>query len=167
MTSSKSSIYFSEGTPRGGKTFFVKYLTNKHLQTLGKKVILVTIIGAATYRLSCKVGTIHKYFRIPIQGYLYALQQPNATLQRIQNFDIIIIDEMSLLTNTLLNLVYMCIKQASFRINDPFVSKDLLVVGDMAQLPPICNHFVESSNDVCDKSYSKISIFGDLALISH
>jgi hypothetical protein len=55
----------------------------------------------------------------------------------------------------------------SFGIDDPFVSKVLLVIGDMAQLPPICNHFVESSNNVCNKSYSKISILGDLTLISH
>jgi hypothetical protein len=53
----------------------------------------------------------------------------------------------------------MCIKQASFEIDDPCVSKDLLVVGDMAQLPPRCNHFVESSNNVCNNSYSNISIF--------
>jgi hypothetical protein len=71
----------------------IKYVTN-HLQTSGEKILLVAIINVATCRLSCKVGIVHKYFRIPIQGYLYALQQPNATLQRIQNFDIIIIDEM-------------------------------------------------------------------------
>jgi hypothetical protein len=61
---------------------------------LGEIFLLLTTIIVATFRLSCKVGIVHKYFRIPIQGYFYALQQPNATLQRIQNFDIIIIDEM-------------------------------------------------------------------------
>jgi hypothetical protein len=91
------------------KHFLQNYLT-KHLQTLGNLFFLVATTGATTSRLSCKIGIIHKYFRIPIWGYLYALQQPNATLQKIQKFDIIIIDEMSLLGNTLLNSVYMCIK---------------------------------------------------------
>jgi hypothetical protein len=125
---------------------------------LGKKVLLVATTSVATSRLSHKIGIVHKYFRIPTWGYLYVLQQPNATLQKIQKFDIIIIDEVSLFINTLLNLVYMCIKQVSFGIDDPIISKVFLVVGYMAQLPPICNHFVESSNNVYNKSYSKISI---------
>jgi hypothetical protein len=74
----------------------------------GKSYSIVTTI--TTSRLSCKACIVHKYLKIPLWGYLYVLQQPNATLQRIQNLDIIIIDEMPLLTNKLLNLVYMHIK---------------------------------------------------------
>jgi hypothetical protein len=111
--------------------------------------------GVAISRLSCKVGIVHKYFIIPIWGYLYVLQQPNATLQKNQKIDIIIIDEMSLLKNTLLNSVYMCIKQVSSGINDPILSKVLLVVANMAQLPPICNHFVESSDNVSTSHIQK------------
>jgi hypothetical protein len=60
----------------------------------------------------------------------------------------------------------MCIKQVSSRIDDPFSSKVLLVVGNMAQLRPICNHFVESSDNVCDVYVIlKKNHFGDLTLI--
>jgi hypothetical protein len=53
-------------------------------------------------------------------------------------------------------------------INDPFASKVLLVVGDMAQLPPICNHFVESPDNVCDLYVIlKKNHFRDLTLILH
>jgi hypothetical protein len=62
----------------------------------------------------------------------------------------------------------MCIKQASIGIDDPFASKVLLVVGDMAQLPPICNHFVESFDNVCNLYVIfKKNHFGDLTLILH
>jgi hypothetical protein len=62
----------------------------------------------------------------------------------------------------------MCIKQALSRIDDPFASKVLLVVKDMAQLPPICNHFVESFDNVCDLYVIfKKNHFADLTLILH
>ncbi len=109
LISSILGIYFLEWTPGSGKKKIIKYLT-KHLQTLGKQVILVVTTSATTSRISYKACIVRKYLKIPLWGYLYVLQQLNATLQKIQILNIIIIDEMSLLTNKLLNLVYMHIK---------------------------------------------------------
>jgi Cdc6-like AAA superfamily ATPase len=70
-----SGLYFIEGTPGNGKTFFIKYLTNHLIQTAEKKILLCSPTSAA--------ATIHELFRLPIKGPLYALQQLNLTLQRL------------------------------------------------------------------------------------
>ena len=73
-------LYFIEGTPGSGKTFFIKYLTNHLIQTAEKKILLCAPTGAAATRLSPNANTIHGLFKLPIKGPLYALQQPNLTL---------------------------------------------------------------------------------------
>jgi Cdc6-like AAA superfamily ATPase len=78
-----SGLYFIEGTPGNGKTFFIKYLTNHLIQTAEKKILLCSPTSAAATRLSSNANTIHELFRLPIKGPLYALQQLNLTLQRL------------------------------------------------------------------------------------
>ena len=60
-----SRLYFIEGTPNSGKTFFIKYLTNHLIQTAEKKILLYAPTGAAATRLSPNASTIHGLFRLP------------------------------------------------------------------------------------------------------
>jgi hypothetical protein len=144
-----SGLYFIEGTPGSGKTFFIKYLTNHLIQTTEKKILLYAPTGAAATKLSPNTSTIHTLFKLPIRGPLYALQQSNLTLQRLQAADVIIVDEMSMITTVQLTSIYSRLKQVSEYNSDPFHSKILLCVGDMAQLPSICFHSVTDSEPVC------------------
>ena len=102
---------------------------------------------------------MHTHFRIPICGYLYALCQPNVTLQRLKEADVLIIDEMSMMTNNTLNAIYSRVKQSLSGANDPFESKLLLLVGDMAQLPSICHHSVEDLESICELCFLQNSPF--------
>jgi Cdc6-like AAA superfamily ATPase len=144
-----SGLYFTEGTPGSGKTFFIKYLTNHLIQTTKKKILLCAPTGAAATRLSSNASTIHGLFRLPIKGPLYTLQQPNLSLQRLQAVDVIIVDKMSMMTIVQSIAIYSRLKQVSEYNSNPFHSKIFLCVGNMAQLPFICSHTVTDSKPVC------------------
>jgi ATP-dependent exoDNAse (exonuclease V) alpha subunit len=100
-----SGLYFIEGTPGNRKTFFIKYLTNHLIQKIEKKILLCAPIGAAATRLSSNTSTIHGQFKLPIKDPLYVLQQPNLILQRLHAADVIIIDEMSMMTTIQLTAI--------------------------------------------------------------
>jgi hypothetical protein len=158
MTSNKKSLiisitstlaYTSLRVLDSGKTFFIKYLTHHLIQTTEKKILLCAPTGAAATKLSPNASTIHMLFRLTIRGPLYALQQPNLTLQRLQLADVIIVDEMSMMTTIQLTTIYSRLKQVSKYNSDLFHSKILLCMGDMAQLPPICFYTVTDSEPFC------------------
>ena len=89
------------GTPGSGKTFFVKYLA-QHFQLLKKNVLICATTGAAALRLSPTALTAHTLFRIPSRGYLSPLQEPSPLLEKLQMADVIIIDEISMMTSYML-----------------------------------------------------------------
>jgi hypothetical protein len=66
---------------------------------------------------------------MPVRGYLHILVQPNITLQKLHEADVIIINEMLLFTNVVLNVVCIRIKQSTNGSNNLFGSKMLLLVG--------------------------------------
>jgi ATP-dependent exoDNAse (exonuclease V) alpha subunit len=88
-------------TPGSGKSFFIKYIT-QYFQWKGKTVVLSRTTGAAALRLCKTANTIHTTFRIPIQGYLFCLPKPSKVLNKIKTSDVIIIDEMSMMTSYVL-----------------------------------------------------------------
>ncbi len=53
---------------------------------------------------------VHAQYKIPIHGYMNTLIELNNTLQKLRLIDVFIIDEMSLLTNIMLNSIYTKIK---------------------------------------------------------
>jgi len=86
-------------------------------------------------QLSQHAYTIHTQFKIPIHGYLYVLPQPSNILQSLKYANVIIIDEMLMMTNTM----FCAIEQAQDNMN-PFENVLLLLVGDLTQLLAICKH---------------------------
>jgi hypothetical protein len=68
----------------------------------GNFFLLTTIIGAVTLQLSEHACTTHTQFRIPICGYPFTLLEHSNILQTLQNAHVIIIDEMSMMTSTML-----------------------------------------------------------------
>ena len=62
----------------------------------------------------------------------------------LQNLELIIIDEMSLLTSDYLYRIHKRLHEI-FQIEDPFANKSIVLVGDLLQLPPIVRIFKYSS----------------------
>jgi len=96
-------------------------------------------------QLSQHAYTIHTQFKIPIHGYLYVLPQPSNILQSLKYANVIIIDEMLMMTNTMFCAIEQWLKQAQDNKN-PFENVLLLLVGDLTQLLAICKHSLKKMN---------------------
>ncbi len=140
LVNETKGLHVLEGILGSGKTFFMKYLTH-YLQTQGKNVLLTTTtIGTTTLWLSQHACTIYTQFRIHVCGYLSVLPQPSNILQSLKFANVIIIDEILMMISTMLCAIEQQLKQAQDNMN-PFANLLLLLVGDLAQLCPICKHF--------------------------
>ena len=115
---------------------------------------MCTTTGVATLRVTPTVWTFHTLFRIPSQGYLSPLQEPSIVLERLQMADVIIIDEMSMMTSYVLCTVEHRLKQAArSKSLNAFCNKLVLLVGDLAQLPAICIHSSKTPDILCRICY--------------
>jgi len=106
---------------------------------LKKKVILTATTRFAASRLSSKASTVHNTFRIQCKRYVRPLQELSVEFQILKEADISIIDEMSMMTSTLLQNVETRLRQIENDTNEPYHSKLVILVGDHAQLPAICH----------------------------
>jgi ATP-dependent exoDNAse (exonuclease V) alpha subunit len=82
--------------------------------------------------------------------YLSSLSPVNPLYSVIARADVIIIDEMSMLSSDLMGVVLYRIKTCcGFRsIDEVYKKKLIILVGDHCQLPPVCNHQT-SSTEFC------------------
>jgi hypothetical protein len=110
------------GTLGSGKTFFIQYLTEYYMLSK-KKVILIATTWCYTSRLSSKASIVHNIFHIQCKGYVRPLQKWNVEFQILKEANIIIIDEMSIMTSTLLQSVETKLQQIENDTNEPYHSK--------------------------------------------
>jgi hypothetical protein len=92
-----------------------------YFQTQNKNLLFTATTKAVTLRLSHYACTIHTQFKILIHGYIYVLPQPGDMLQILKYIHVIIIDEMSMMINTILCATKQHLKQAQDNMN-PFAN---------------------------------------------
>jgi hypothetical protein len=137
-------VHLLSGAPGSGKTFLTQYLTY-NWRVVGKKVLLLATTGAAAVRLSSVAKIVHSAFRIPKDGRPLATMLPtDAMFEAILKADVIVIDEMSMLTSHVFNLLMYRLGLVVGCPYSALQSKLLLLVGDHAQLPAVC-HCSQSS----------------------
>lgn len=133
-----------------GKTTFLRSLA-EHCQ---KSFIVVAPTGVAA--LNAGGVTIHSQFLFPLGSFLpegAAMQYPDlaffdrsslsrrhtlnsARKQVLQGIDLLIIDEVSMCRADILDAIDFRLQQAR-RVSKPFGGVQLLMIGDLYQLPPI------------------------------
>jgi hypothetical protein len=101
--------------------------------------------------LSASVFTTHTAFRIPTCEYLLVLLEPHNVKEKLKSTNVIVIDEMSMMTNNMLCIVEQCLKQATHVENmfQAFQNELILLVGDLAQLLAICKHTLQNNDILC------------------
>lgn len=163
-----NNIYLT-GKAGTGKTTFLHYLK----QVSNKKIAVLAPTGIA----AIKVGgqTIHSFFQIPPSVYVPndhrlrtkapANDKDRSTLydhfkytkerqQLINNIDMIVIDEVSMVRCDLLDVMDSLLR--TFRRNPyPFGGVQMLFVGDVFQLPPV----VPPDDNVILKQFYKSEFF--------
>jgi hypothetical protein len=142
---------FLTGKAGTGKTTLLREI----IQTTHKNCVVVAPTGIAA--LNAGGVTIHSMFQLPFGGFLPDNSTPHftenskfesrATLRRhfrmsglkksvIQNMELLIIDEVSMLRSDLLDAMDFMM-QSVRKKNRPFGGVQVLFIGDLLQLPPV------------------------------
>lgn len=135
---------FLTGKAGTGKTTFLRDIDN----TCRKRHIVVAPTGVAA--VNAGGVTIHSFFQLPLAPYLpdvpelvneYGLYSPVRSMSKnklgiIRTLELLIIDEVSMVRADLLDAVDMVLQRVR-RSSRPFGGVQLLLIGDVHQLPPV------------------------------
>ena len=144
---------FIDGAAGCGKTFLLKYL-NEQLTGTGKNVALTCTTGIACLNYS-NATTIHRWAGLHDGRYnsaeIKSIVSNNAeTLSKIKNTDILIIDEVSMLSLKLFEQLHeICSLRDPAQ---PWGGIQIIVSGDFKQLPPTPNRDYNDNGEFCFKS---------------
>jgi len=154
---------FLTGKAGTGKTTFLHRLK----EISPKRMIVVAPTGVAA--INAGGVTIHSFFQIPfgpwIPGYAAKEQLAGMRFSRekrniIKSLDLLVIDEISMVRADLLDSIDEVLRR--FRRNsDPFGGVQLLMIGDMQQLPPVVK---DGEWELLRKHYKTAFFFSSLAL---
>jgi len=135
---SKENIFLTGGAGVG-KTTITREIIQKY-EDEAKKVAKLASTGMAATLIGGQ--TLHSFLDLGIASDLKELEQ-NAKLEikkkikkLIHSMDLIVIDEISMVSDTLFDMIALRLKQSDFK-------GSLLVVGDFLQLPPVVRGYGE------------------------
>lgn len=149
--SSTNHPVFLTGKAGTGKTTFLKYIQS----AIVKSMAIVAPTGVAA--MNAGGTTIHSFFQLPFAPFISAAQSNQAestdkstllkqlklTSERkeiLQQLDLLIIDEISMVRADLLDAIDAVLRYVRHNYAQPFGGVQLLYIGDMYQLPPVVKH---------------------------
>ncbi|MDN3670231.1 helix-turn-helix domain-containing protein [Echinicola jeungdonensis] len=168
---------FLTGKAGTGKTTFLRNLT----KSTYKNVVVVAPTGIAA--LHAKGVTIHSQFLLPLGSFL-PVREPEGnftsqhgfftqhTLGRkhplnnvrkgvLKSLDLLVIDEVSMLRADILDAIDYRMRSARRNFREPFGGAQVLLIGDLYQLPPIVR---EQEWPVLNQFYNSMHFFEAKAL---
>lgn len=162
-----SDCLFLTGKAGTGKTTFLRNLSSK----ISKQFIVAAPTGIAA--VNAGGVTLHSFFKLPTAPYLPAQDLMgnlcNALprydingdrLEVIKNIELLVIDEVSMVRADLLDAVSdaLCFYRKN---SSPFGGVQLLLIGDLQQLPPV---FKKSEMDILSQYYGSAYFFASKAI---
>lgn len=155
-----SANIFLSGKAGTGKSTFIKNLREK----TSKQTILVAPSGVAAVNIGGV--TIHSFFQLPHGPFIPRITRLNNQKIKenkqevMKEMDLLIIDEISMVRADLLDAIDAVLRR--IRKNEiPFGGVQLLLVGDMHQLPPVTT---AKDKELLDGIYDTDYFFGSYAL---
>jgi len=130
---------FLTGGAGVGKTTITKDIIN-HYEAEAKKVAKLASTGMAATLINGQ--TLHSFLDLGIAGDLEELEFNSKleiskkTKKLLSSMDLIVIDEISMVSDTLFDMIRLRLAQAKF-------TGSLLIVGDFLQLPPVVRGYGE------------------------
>ncbi len=140
---------FLTGRAGTGKTTFLKYIK----AITSKQTAVVAPTGVAA--INAGGVTIHSFFQLPFTPYIperSGFQQTqgidrhhllgrikmNSDRRKVlQQLELLIIDEISMVRCDVLDAIDVVLRHFRYRYNEPFGGVQVLLIGDMYQLPPV------------------------------
>ncbi len=162
---------FLTGKAGTGKTTFLAEIKNKTYKN--------TVVAAPTGIAAINAGgvTLHSLFHLPFGSFIpdnnshSAINTPQSVLAKLKmnsskrkmlrELELLIIDEVSMLRADLLDCIDVVLRSVRRKKNQPFGGVQLLLIGDMYQLPPVVkNHEWQ----LLSTYYSSMFFFDSVAL---
>lgn len=152
---------FLTGKAGTGKTTFLKYLR----QHTSKRMVVLAPTGVAA--INAEGMTIHSFFQLPFDPYIpgytkkdNAFRVQKNKLNMIRSLDLVVIDEISMVRADLLDSIDDTLRRVR-KNNEAFGGVQLLLIGDLQQLPPVVQ---PQEEELLSQYYSTHFFFGSLAL---
>ncbi|HYK45713.1 MAG TPA: helix-turn-helix domain-containing protein [Parafilimonas sp.] len=148
VTESRRNIFLT-GKAGTGKTTFLKYV-REHCQ---KQIAVVAPTGVAA--INAGGATIHSFFQLPLSPFipeargftenkvmnkhsLLGRMRINKEKRKIfQQLELLVIDEISMVRADTMDAIDTILRYFRNRSHEPFGGVQVLLIGDMFQLPPI------------------------------
>lgn len=134
-----NDLLFLTGNAGSGKSTFLRYW----LSHTKKKTVVLSPTGlGALNLLPIRASTIHRYYRLPpkplVPGNVPRISKEFLEYERKKHLsvDTIIIDECSMVSSLMLQAIDWFYR-INFDTDEPFGGIQLVLVGDLAQLPPV------------------------------
>lgn len=133
---------FLTGKAGTGKTTMLRQIRDVAF----KQTAVVAPTGVAA--INAGGTTIHSFFQLPFSPFIptieakksfIAKQQVNNVRRKIyRELELLIIDEVSMVRADVLDAIDTVLRHYRFRPNEPFGGVQVVFIGDMYQLPPVC-----------------------------
>ncbi len=140
---------FLTGKAGTGKSTLLRNLI-KHIR---KSYVILAPTGIAA--LNVEGQTLHSFFQFEPRPYLpfdKDLTVLSKKEELLKNIDLIIIDEISMVRSDLMNAVDLSLRK-NLKTNYPFAGKQLLVIGDLFQLPPVVDNRKIEEVEILNANY--------------
>lgn len=145
-----NQLVFLTGKAGTGKTTLLKYIK----QNTYKQISIVAPTGVAA--INAGGSTIHSFFQFPFTPFLPTLKETgeidsqktnlpvlkynNQRLSIFRNLELLIIDEVSMVRADLLDQIDITLRHTRKKWHLPFGGVQVMLIGDMYQLPPVVQH---------------------------
>jgi ATP-dependent DNA helicase PIF1 len=144
----KDSVFLT-GKAGTGKSTLLRNLI-KHIH---KNYIILAPTGIAA--LNVDGQTLHSFFQFEPRPYLpfdkdFTILSKKEEL--LKNLDLIIIDEISMVRSDLMNAVDLTLRK-NLKSTLPFAGKQILLIGDLFQLPPVVDNRKTDEVEILNSNY--------------
>lgn len=127
-----SESVFISGKAGTGKSSLLQYFTAR----TEKKFVVLAPTGIAA--MNVKGQTVHSFFKFPPRLIQADKLKPEYARNALyENLDMVIIDEVSMISANLMEAVDTALRINRNRHNEPFGGVQMVFIGDLFQLPPV------------------------------
>ena len=154
---------FITGPGGTGKTKLIHHLI-QHAQSVGKKYQVCALTGCAALLLNCGARTLHswsgiKLARGPPDKVIESVIKNRTIMRQWKKVNILIIDEVSMLSQKIFEIIEQIGRHAKNRPTVPFGGIQVVFTGDFFQLPPVGNMQEPETMNMCFESPVWNSVF--------
>ncbi|MBA4849406.1 ATP-dependent RecD-like DNA helicase [Emticicia sp. BO119] len=142
LNDTKESIFIS-GKAGTGKSSLLQYFTAR----TEKKYVILAPTGIAA--MNVKGQTVHSFFKLPPRLIQVAQLKPEYAKNALyENLDMVIIDEVSMISANLMEAIDTALRLNRNRPDEPFGGLQMVFIGDLFQLPPVVKSDLQEYFDV-------------------